>query len=111
MSTGRNVSVPSAIAATAWTPPRTWISSAPARCIAAIVSGCGMPWFGGGQAGMWAAPATRPLAKHDAGQGLDLDITHRFALDLGKVADLRLREADVVESLRRDLLDHCGNVR
>ena len=33
-------------------------SSAPPRCIAAIVSGCGPPWFGGVQAAMWSTPAT-----------------------------------------------------
>ena len=61
MSTGLKVAVPSAIAATAWTPPNTWISSAPPRCIAAIVSGCGPPWFGGVQAVMWPTPATRAV--------------------------------------------------
>ncbi len=50
------------------------------------------------------------MAEHDAGQGLDLDIAHRGALDLGEIADLLLREADVVERLRRDLRDHRGDV-
>ena len=39
------------------------------------------------------------MAEHDAGQSLDLDITHQFALDLSEIADLRLREADIVELL------------
>src|ERR1044071_7668773 len=50
------------------------------------------------------------MAENDAGQGLDLDIAHRFALDFGEVADLRLREADVVERLRRDFLHYRGDV-
>src|SRR5262252_2583237 len=103
MSTGLNDPVPSAMAATAWTPPRIWISSAPPRCIAAIVSGCGPPWFGGVQAGdvpdpgdprgddghvrrgdhrvasardIAADTADRnvPVPEHDAGQCLDFDI-------------------------------------
>jgi hypothetical protein len=28
------------------------------KCIAAMVSGCGPPWFGGVQAVMWPTPAT-----------------------------------------------------
>ena len=39
--------------------------------------------------------------RNDAGQGLDLDILERGALDLGEIADLRLREFDVVDGLRR----------
>ena len=57
-----------------------------------------------------AADRDVAMAEHDAGQGLDLDIAHRFALDLGEIADLRLREADVVERLRRDLRDHRGDL-
>ena len=37
------VSVPSAMAATACTPPSTKISSAPPKCIAATIAGCGPP--------------------------------------------------------------------
>src|SRR5215831_6401048 len=125
-----NDAVPSAMAATAWTPPRTWISSAPPRCIAAIVSGCGPPWFGGVQAVICPTPgdarrndahmrrrdhriaaarhiaADLPdgnvaMAEHDAGQGLDFDITQRGALDLGKMANLLLREFDVLDRLWR----------
>ena len=47
------------------------------------------------------------MAEHDPGQSLDLDIAHRSALDLGEIADLGLREFDVVDRLRRDLGDQC----
>ena len=50
------------------------------------------------------------MAEHDAGQGLDLDIAQRGALDLGEIADLGLREFDVVDRLRRDLGDECGDL-
>ena len=49
-------------------------------------------------------PSTTP------GQGLDLDILQRGALDLGEIADLRLREFDVVDRLRRDLGDECRDL-
>src|SRR5437016_7162898 len=59
-----------------------------------------------------ADPADRdvPMAEHDAGQGLYLDITQRGALDLGKISDLRLGEFDVVDRLRRDLDDECRDL-
>ena len=126
MSTGLMLSVPSAIAATACTPPSTWISSAPPRCIAAIVAGCGSPSIGrrAGDDARHArdfrghdahvrrgdhriTPARDVaanafdgdvlVAEDDARQRLDLDVAQRVALDLGEVADLRLREADVRE--------------
>ena len=50
--------VPIAIATTACTPPSTRISSAPARCIAATIAGCGLPWYGGAVATMRLTPAT-----------------------------------------------------
>ena len=37
------------------------------------------------------------MAKHDAGQRLDLKVVHRFALLLGEIAHLRLRKLDVIE--------------
>ncbi|MCY1291628.1 hypothetical protein D9M70_408250 [compost metagenome] len=40
------------------------------------------------------------MAEHHARQGLYLDVMHRVPLDLGKAADLRLREADIVQRLR-----------
>ena len=43
MSTGLIDAVPIAIAATACTPPSTKISSAPAKCMAATIAGCGAP--------------------------------------------------------------------
>ena len=52
------VSVPRAIAATAWTPPRIQISSAPARCIAATVAAGISPRIGGVQATTRGTPAT-----------------------------------------------------
>ena len=58
ISTGAIVAVPRAMAATAWTPPSTYISSAPAMTIAATVSGCGFPFVGGVQAMMRSTPAT-----------------------------------------------------
>ena len=61
MSTGAIVSVPSAIAAIACTPPSTWISSAPPSTIAAMVSACGSPWLGGVQAMMRFTPAVRAV--------------------------------------------------
>ncbi len=49
------------------------------------------------------------VAEHDAGQRLDLDVEHAIALLLREVADLRLREFDVIEvalgHLRDRLLD------
>src|SRR6516165_6454247 len=39
-----------------------------------------------------------------------LDVLQRGALDLGEIADLRLREFDVVDRLRRDLGDECGDL-
>jgi len=47
------------------------------------------------------------MAEHDAGQGLDFDITQRGALDLGKMANLLLREFDVLDRLWRDLRDEA----
>jgi hypothetical protein len=43
------------------------------------------------------------MAKDDAGQRLDLKVVHRFALLLGEVAHLRLRELDVIEVAFGDL--------
>ena len=45
------------------------------------------------------------MAEKHAGQGLDLDILQRGALDLGKIADLGLREFDVGDRLRRNFGD------
>ena len=50
------------------------------------------------------------VPEHDPRQCLDLDIAHRGALDLGEIADLRLREFDIVDRLRRDLGDQCRNL-
>ena len=61
MSTGAIVSVPSAMAATACTPPSTKISSAPPKCMAATMAGCGPPLCGGAQAMMRPTPATRAV--------------------------------------------------
>ena len=58
MSTGAMDAVPIAIAATACTPPSARISSAPAKCIAATIAGCGSPWKGGAVATMRPTPAT-----------------------------------------------------
>ena len=41
-----------------WSPPSFRLSESD---IAAIVSGCGIPWFGGVQAVMWSTPATRAV--------------------------------------------------
>ncbi len=59
-----------------------------------------------------ADPADRDMAmaEHHAGQGLDLDILQRGALDLGEVADLRLGEFDVGDGLRRDLRDESADL-
>src|SRR5262249_10270946 len=43
------------------------------------------------------------MAEHDARQRLDLEVVHRFALLLGEVAYLRLRELNVLEVAFRDL--------
>ncbi len=43
------------------------------------------------------------MAEHDAGQRLDLDILHRFALDLREISDLGLGELDVLDVTRRQL--------
>ena len=58
MSTRSIDSVPRAIAATAWTPPRIQISSAPARCMAATVAAGISPLIGGVQATTRGTPAT-----------------------------------------------------
>ncbi len=50
------------------------------------------------------------MAEDDARQGLDLDVLHGLTLDLGKVADLLLREFDVVDRLRRHLCDECADL-
>ena len=52
------VSVPMAIAATAWMPPSRKISSAPARCRAATVAAGISPRIGGVQAVTRSTPAT-----------------------------------------------------
>ena len=57
-STWSIVSVPIAIAATAWMPPSRKISSAPARCMAATVAAGISPRIGGVQAATRATPAT-----------------------------------------------------
>jgi hypothetical protein len=41
-----------------------------------------------------------PVAQHHAGHGLDFHVLHGIALDLRKVAHLRLRELDVLALLR-----------
>ena len=61
MSTAPIVSVPSAMAATACTPPSTKMSSAPPKCMAATIAGCGPPLNGGAQAAMRFTPATRAV--------------------------------------------------
>ena len=58
MSTGRMEGVPTAMATTAWMPPSTKISSAPARCCAATMAGAGRPWNGGAQVTMRGTFAT-----------------------------------------------------
>ncbi len=50
------------------------------------------------------------MAEKHAGQGLDLDILERGALELGEIADLGLREFDVGDGLRRDLGDEGGDL-
>ena len=49
------------------------------------------------------------MAEHHSRQSLDLDIPERSPLDLGKIADLPLREFDVVDRLRRHLGDERGD--
>ncbi len=49
------------MAATACTPPSTRISSAPPKCMAATMAGCGPPLNGGAQAMMRFTPATRAV--------------------------------------------------
>jgi hypothetical protein len=51
-----------------------------------------------------------PVPEYDPRQCLDLDIVHRAPLDLGEIADLRLREFDVLDRLRRDFVEECGNL-
>ena len=50
------------------------------------------------------------MPENDSGQRLDFDIFHRLPLDLGKVADLVLREFDVVDRLRRHLGDEGADL-
>ena len=58
-STGRIVSVPSAIAATAWAPPMAYTSSTPARLQAASTACAGRPSGPGGeQTAISLTPAT-----------------------------------------------------
>src|SRR3546814_16373375 len=45
------------------------------------------------------------MAEDDARHRLDLDVADRGALDLGEVADLRLRELDVLQRLARKLVE------
>src|SRR3546814_3080657 len=45
------------------------------------------------------------MAEDDARHRLDLDVADRGALDLGAVADLRLRELDVLQRLARKLVE------
>ena len=45
------------------------------------------------------------VAEHDAGQRLHFQVMHRVALLLREIADLRLRELDVVEVALRHLRD------
>jgi hypothetical protein len=45
------------------------------------------------------------VTQDDARQGLDLDVAQGGLLDLGEVADLRLREPDVGQVLRTELAD------
>src|ERR1700681_4141426 len=116
MSTAAIVSVPSAIAATACTPPSTKISSAPPKCIAATIAGCGPPLNGGAQAMIRFTPATLavrrghhrvaparhvaadardrnvPMAEHDARKRLNFEVAHRRLLLFGEVPHLRLGE-------------------
>src|SRR4029453_6052247 len=102
------------------------MSSAPPKCMAATMAGCGPPLNGGAQAIMRFTPAPRAgpdphmrrgdhriastrhvaadridrdvaVTEHDAGQRLDLEIAQRLLLLLGEIAYLRLRELDVVE--------------
>src|ERR1041384_1910651 len=115
MSTGAMVSVPSAMAATACTPPSTKISSAPPKCIAATMAGCGPPRNGGAHAMMRFTPATSAgaidmcgdvaMAGDPAGQRLDLEVAHGFLLLLREVAHLALRELDVLEVALANLRD------
>jgi hypothetical protein len=69
--------------------------------------------MGGGQQRIFAAGhiaagrVQRDVAmpQHDAGQCLHLDVRHARALDPGEVAHLRLREFDILEILRRKLVE------
>src|SRR3546814_19459462 len=45
------------------------------------------------------------MAEDDARHRRDLDVADRGALDLGEVADLRLRELDVLQRLARKLVE------
>jgi hypothetical protein len=49
------------------------------------------------------------VAEHDARQGFHLNVLHRIALDLCKVADLCLGELNVFEVLTRELIDAILN--
>jgi hypothetical protein len=46
-------------------------------------------------------------AEHDTGQRLDFEVLHRFALLLGEIAHLRLRELDVLNIPLRHLRDRA----
>ena len=98
------------------------------------MAAAGLPWNGGAQAmtrltpghlrgedghvgggeqrilaaGHVAADAVHrdvPVAQDHPGQGLDFDVLQRVLLDLREIADLRLRELDVVDLARRHGLD------
>ena len=58
MSTGAIVSVPSAIAADRLHAAEHVDLVRAARCMAATIAGCGLPWKGGAQATMRVTPAT-----------------------------------------------------
>src|SRR6185503_7303300 len=98
MSTGPMVSVPSAIAATACTPPSTKISSAPPKCIAATMAGCGPPLNGGAQAMIFFTPATRAVT-------IDMCADHRVAPARHVAADRVHGDVLVPEHDARQRLD------
>ena len=51
------------------------------------------------------------VAENDAGQGLDFEVLDALALLLREVSDLRLREANVLDVLGRDLRHRRFNLR
>ncbi len=61
--------------------------------------------FAAGHVAADAVHRNVPVAQDHAGQCFDLDVLQRVLLDLGEIADLRLREPDVVDFARRHGFD------